>query len=199
VAISVSLQDQPALAKEHFVTKSMLKAVVLFALFAAVVAKAQNYPKLPHFNHIVIIVQENRTPDNLFGANPGNGAVCGAEDPFEAAAAFSRLRRTILGLPPIAPQGPPKYTYADQNSLDDRRPLRPHLYKERKGGPAALSAQYAGEEWGTRHRQSIRTKRWSSDQLGDCKTQGPSTSLGMTDSWKEGVRLVSRGRPRLHG
>jgi hypothetical protein len=62
----------------------MLKAVVLFALFVAVVAQAQTYQPPPHFNHIVIIFQENRTPDDLFGANPGNGAVCGAEDPFEA-------------------------------------------------------------------------------------------------------------------
>ena len=65
-------------------TKYMLKAVVLFALFEAVVAQAQTYQPPPPFNHIVIIVQENRTPDNLFGGAPMNGALCGSEEPFEA-------------------------------------------------------------------------------------------------------------------
>jgi phospholipase C len=37
---------------------------------------------LPHFQHIVIIVQENRTPDNLFGSGPV-GSMCGYPDPFE--------------------------------------------------------------------------------------------------------------------
>jgi hypothetical protein len=36
---------------------------------------------LPHFQHIVIVFQENRTPDNLFGAGPMTGA-CG-RTPFE--------------------------------------------------------------------------------------------------------------------
>jgi phospholipase C len=61
----------------------MFKAVVLFALFVAVVAQAQNYVKPPHFNHVVIIVQENRTPDNLFGAGAGPQATCGSEHQFE--------------------------------------------------------------------------------------------------------------------
>ncbi len=34
------------------------------------------------FKHIIIVVQENRTPDNLFGAAPSQ-ARCGVEDPFE--------------------------------------------------------------------------------------------------------------------
>ncbi|HXM20184.1 MAG TPA: alkaline phosphatase family protein [Terriglobales bacterium] len=63
-------------------TKFMLKAVVLFAVFEAVVAHAQTYKAPPHFNHIVIIFQENRTPDNLFGATPMTSP-CGTEDPFE--------------------------------------------------------------------------------------------------------------------
>ena len=45
-------------------------------------AHAQNYQAPPHFNHIVIIVQENRTPDNLFG-DTGNNKRCGRENPFE--------------------------------------------------------------------------------------------------------------------
>jgi phospholipase C len=43
-------------------------------------AVAQTSP--PAFSHIVIIVQENRTPDNLFGANP-SGTNCRQENPFE--------------------------------------------------------------------------------------------------------------------
>ena len=40
---------------------------MLFALFVPVVAQAQT---LPTFRHIVVILQENRTPDNLFGSAP---------------------------------------------------------------------------------------------------------------------------------
>jgi phospholipase C len=49
--------------------KSAGKAVVLFilslTLFAAVLAHAQTYSN-PPFQHVIIVVQENRTPDNLF-------------------------------------------------------------------------------------------------------------------------------------
>ena len=39
---------------------------------------------LPTFQHIVIVFQENRTPDNLFGAGAiGHISGCGVEDPFE--------------------------------------------------------------------------------------------------------------------
>jgi phospholipase C len=79
VDIFVSSQDQPTVKGES-VTKFMLKAVVLFALFVAVVAQAQT---LPTFRHIVVIFQENRTPDNLFGSTPSGGTTCGSEDPFE--------------------------------------------------------------------------------------------------------------------
>jgi phospholipase C len=79
VDIFVSSQDQPAVKGES-VTKFMLKAVVLFALFVAVVAQAQT---LPTFRHIVVISLENRTPDNLFGSAPFGGTTCGSEDPFE--------------------------------------------------------------------------------------------------------------------
>ena len=37
---------------------------------------------LPHFQHIVLVIQENRTPDNLFGSAPST-AHCGTEYPFE--------------------------------------------------------------------------------------------------------------------
>jgi phospholipase C len=46
--------------------KSAVKTVVLFALLGAVLAHAQ----LPTFQHIILVIQENRTPDNLFGGNP---------------------------------------------------------------------------------------------------------------------------------
>ena len=50
--------------------KSTEKAVVLltlsFTLLCGVLARAQ-FQSLPPFNHVVIVIQENRTPDNLFG------------------------------------------------------------------------------------------------------------------------------------
>jgi phospholipase C len=42
-------------------------------------AVAQTIPQ-GTFKHIIIVVQENRTPDNLFGA--GSGVKCGGPDPF---------------------------------------------------------------------------------------------------------------------
>ena len=52
-------------------------SLVLFSAFLAEAAVAQ----IPQgtFKHIIIVVQENRTPDNLFGASPSTGATCGQE------------------------------------------------------------------------------------------------------------------------
>jgi len=47
-------------------TTRILMLVSLAASFAH--AQTLNYQAPPPFSHIVIIVQENRTPDNLFGA-----------------------------------------------------------------------------------------------------------------------------------
>jgi len=44
--------------------------VVAFATLLAVGLQAQT----PHFNHVIIVIQENRTPDNLFGASGLPGA-----------------------------------------------------------------------------------------------------------------------------
>jgi phospholipase C len=52
---------------------------LLLVSLAATFAYAQT---LPHFDHIIIVVQENRTPDNLFGSNPQAGG-CTANFPFE--------------------------------------------------------------------------------------------------------------------
>ncbi len=57
------------------------RTVCLLLLFA--LASTLAYAQLPQFRHIVIIVQENRTPDNLFGSGPSLSH-CGTEDPFEA-------------------------------------------------------------------------------------------------------------------
>jgi hypothetical protein len=46
--------------------KFAVKSLLLVSL-AATFACAQT---LPHFQHIIILFQENRTPDNLFGGNP---------------------------------------------------------------------------------------------------------------------------------
>src|ERR1700730_18319507 len=58
--------------------KLAVRAFVLFTLFATVLAQAQSpYPN--PIKHVVLIIQENRTPDNLFqglltwpGINPAN-------------------------------------------------------------------------------------------------------------------------------
>jgi phospholipase C len=55
--------------------KYAVNASVLCALLGAVLAHAQSQP-LPTFEHVIIVIQENRTPDNLFGAaklNPPQG------------------------------------------------------------------------------------------------------------------------------
>jgi phospholipase C len=55
------------------------RILVCLAVFGAALTSAQT---LPTFKHIVIIVQENRTPDNLFGSGPMTIG-CGTSDPFE--------------------------------------------------------------------------------------------------------------------
>lgn len=45
-------------------------AAVLIAELALPAAPAMAGTATPHFAHIVIVLQENRTPDNLFGSNP---------------------------------------------------------------------------------------------------------------------------------
>jgi|HubBroStandDraft_4_1064222.scaffolds.fasta_scaffold42957_2 phospholipase C len=59
--------------------RSSGKLLLSLLFFGAALAPAQT---LPHFDHIIIVVQENRTPDNLFGSGP-SGTKCGIEDPFE--------------------------------------------------------------------------------------------------------------------
>jgi phospholipase C len=71
--------------------KLAMFAVMLSALLGVSGAYAQNIPSPPTFGHIIIIIQENRTPDNLFGAGPsqtsfpygGVDLVCGNPSPFE--------------------------------------------------------------------------------------------------------------------
>jgi phospholipase C len=60
--------------------KLAILAPVLLTLMGTSVAYGQNFPSLPTFKHIIIIIQENRTPDNLFGQGaPGYIATCGSE------------------------------------------------------------------------------------------------------------------------
>jgi phospholipase C len=54
--------------------KLAMLAVVLFALLGTSVAYGQNYVPTVTFSHIIIIIQENRTPDNLFGSGPSQYA-----------------------------------------------------------------------------------------------------------------------------
>lgn len=60
--------------------KLAAKLLLLISLMATF-AVAQIQPGT--FKHIIIVVMENRTPDNLFGANPGVTKMCGSDDPFE--------------------------------------------------------------------------------------------------------------------
>jgi phospholipase C len=59
--------------------KTTLRTILLFTLFTSLAANAQwangpTYTPPPHFSHIVFIIQENRTPDTLFG---GSGLAAG--------------------------------------------------------------------------------------------------------------------------
>ena len=60
----------------------LIAGSLLMLSLGATATFAQSYQAPPPFNHIVVIVQENRTPDNLFGA-ASTQSVCGGEDPFE--------------------------------------------------------------------------------------------------------------------
>jgi phospholipase C len=60
--------------------KSVSKLLLSLLMLGTIVACAQTIPA-GTFKHIVIIVQENRTPDQLFGAGPKVN--CTAENPFE--------------------------------------------------------------------------------------------------------------------
>jgi phospholipase C len=62
----------------RFIARILLLLVSLAPTFTY----AQTIPP-GTFKHIIIVVQENRTPDNLFGAG---GRPCGSEDPFETGA-----------------------------------------------------------------------------------------------------------------
>jgi len=55
-------------------------SLLIVAAMGTVAAVAQN--PIP-FQHVVLIIQENRTPDNLFGAGPPH-PVCGVPDGFES-------------------------------------------------------------------------------------------------------------------
>jgi phospholipase C len=68
-------------------TKNVYAGVVLLGLFAVLgtnlQARAQTPTVPPHFDHIVIIIQENRTPDNLFGGDPASpSTTCGGFNGF---------------------------------------------------------------------------------------------------------------------
>jgi phospholipase C len=63
--------------------KVSIRLLLSFSLLAPIFAHTQAIPQ-GTFQHIIIVVQENRTPDNLFGSAPSVGATCGSPDPFEA-------------------------------------------------------------------------------------------------------------------
>ena len=71
--------------------KTAVSLVFLISLMAGFAAA-----QIPQgtFKHIIIVVQENRTPDNLFGSSPPSGARCESGVPFESASTSTTARRT---------------------------------------------------------------------------------------------------------
>lgn len=59
--------------------KLLLRVVTLLSLLLSAAMHGQT--TVPAFKHVVIIVQENRTPDNLFGSAAPAG-ICGTQDDF---------------------------------------------------------------------------------------------------------------------
>jgi len=65
-------------------TKSSVGTIFSLAFLTLTAATAVAQTIQPGtFKHIIIVVQENRTPDNLFGAGAGPRSVCGSEYEFE--------------------------------------------------------------------------------------------------------------------
>jgi phospholipase C len=69
-----------ALQSGGFDLTSLTKFLSAVLFFSAVSASAQSFPA-GAFKHIIIVIQENRTPDNLFGASPAQP--CNSEAQFE--------------------------------------------------------------------------------------------------------------------
>jgi hypothetical protein len=61
--------------------KLAVSSLLLAVCLGTILASAQT---LPHFDNIIIVVQENRTPDDLFGSTPIEHLGCGVGDPFES-------------------------------------------------------------------------------------------------------------------
>jgi phospholipase C len=70
--------------------RSSSKLLLALLFFGTALAPAQTIPA-GTFKHIIIIVQENRTPDNLFGSAPSSG-LCGSEDPFRTRRRYRERR-----------------------------------------------------------------------------------------------------------
>jgi phospholipase C len=63
--------------------RSSSKFLLELFFFGASLAPAQTIPP-GTFSHTIIVIQENRPPDNLFGAAPApKGTGCGTEEIFE--------------------------------------------------------------------------------------------------------------------
>lgn len=62
--------------------KAAIRYVLGLFLLASLGATLGFTQTLPHFDHIIIVFQENRTPDDLFGSGP-QPAPCNSEQPFE--------------------------------------------------------------------------------------------------------------------
>ena len=66
-------------ASSQSVSQSVSRVLLAVFILMAASAFGQTIPQ-GTFKHIIIIVQENRTPDNLFGASPMTGSTCGPEN-----------------------------------------------------------------------------------------------------------------------
>ena len=64
--------------------KMFLRALLAVLALVNVASFAATQIQPGAFKHIIIVIQENRTPDNLFGAGAGSSSKCVIhEDPFE--------------------------------------------------------------------------------------------------------------------
>jgi phospholipase C len=103
-----------------FAAKSLLLVSV-----AAAFAHAQTIPPNA-FSHIIIIIQENRTPDNMFGSGP-SGTKCGTEDPFEPGVDIENGGYVYI---PVTMGGPYDKLICNISLPMNDAPLDPHHFYE---------------------------------------------------------------------
>jgi hypothetical protein len=67
----------------RIIDKRYRTALYLATLFVLSLASTAAWAQAQPFSHIVVVVQENRTPDNLFGSSISGSPGCNGQDDFE--------------------------------------------------------------------------------------------------------------------